>query len=105
MKTGVWQTYPYFGGPGEDSMFYSWSLPLDAYSFYKTQNIIEVSIKTNSGHIFLAPPFKSVSQKDSGYLYQLGQTLNSPNKILLWWIQKQPLSTPDADSVFLTVKL
>ena len=104
LKTGEWQTYPNFGGPGEDSMFSSWSLPLYTYSFYKPQNIIGVLIKSRSGQIFSAPPFISVSQKDSGYLYQLGETLGTPNKILLWWIQKQPLSTPDADSVFITVK-
>ncbi len=85
-------------------MFYSLSPALDVYDFYNPQNIIKVLIKTKSSSIFQAPPFITVSQKDSGYLYQTWPA-NIPAHITLWWIQKQSLSVPDADSVFITVKI
>jgi len=101
LKTGKWNVYPHFGGPGEDSMFFSWSPAFD----FKPEQITNVSIKTISGKLLSAPLFINVSQRDSGYLYQSGNQLGSPDKIAVWWIQKQPLTVPDADSVFITLKL
>ena len=92
-KTDQWSVYPYFGGPGEDSMYSAWSPQL---SMFSGANIKKVSIKTKSGSLYTAKLFVQVSQNDSGYLYQL------QNPPLLWWIQKQPGQKPDADSAFIS---
>ena len=102
-KTQEWKVYPYFGGPGEDSMYNSWSPQLVNSSFgIANQYVKKVLIKTKSGSLYTAKLFISVSQNDSGYLYQSGEPLGSPGKLLLWWIQKQPGDKPDADSAFIS---
>jgi hypothetical protein len=99
-KTEQWNAYPYIGGPGEDSMYSSWSPQLSVIS---SQNIKEISIKTKSGSLYTAKLFVQVSQNDSGYLYQMGDPLGKPGTLLLWWIQKQPGQKPDADSAFISL--
>jgi hypothetical protein len=54
--------------------------------------------------LYTAPLFVTVSQNDSGYLYQLGAPLGKPKNLLLWWIEKQPGEKPDADSVFISLQ-
>lgn len=101
-STSEWKIHPYFGGPGEDSMFYCWS---PVFNGLEQENIKEVFIKTKSGSLLPVQVFLSVSQRDSGYLYQSGESLGAPQKILLWWIQKKALSIPDADSAFIKARL
>jgi len=103
LKTGDWLVCPYIGGPGEDSMFSSWVF-LDKVENYESENIVSVTVKTKNLHSYPTPPWIVISQADSGYRYQLGETLGRPKSILLWWIQKQSLTVPDADSAFVSFK-
>jgi hypothetical protein len=98
LKTGEWKAYPYIGGPGEDSMYYSFSPDMPGY--YQPKNLVAITIKKKDGTIVPAKEFINVSQKDSGYLYDLG----ARTKIEFWWIQKQFFTVPDADSAFIKFK-
>jgi hypothetical protein len=97
-KTEQWMVYPYFGGPGEDSMYFAQAPQLQVLT---SKNIQKVSIKTKSGSLYTAKLFIQVSQNDSGYFYQMTEPLARPSNLLLWWIQKQPGQKPDADSAFI----
>ena len=99
-KIEEWKVYPYFGGPGEDSMYNVWSPEFN----FDAKNITQVVIKSKSGSSSTAPLFVNVSQKDDGYVYQPGEQLGKPKSVLLWWIQKQPGDRPDADSAFISFK-
>lgn len=103
-KTEGWTRYPYIGGePGVDSMFYS-PISLDTVKNYTSENIVEVAVKSKDLILYEAPLWITVSQNDSGYVYEKGETLGRPKNIVLWWIQKRPLTVPDADSVFVSFK-
>jgi hypothetical protein len=96
VKTEGWKVYPYSGGPGADSMYsvLSPSLP----NYYQSKNLISVRIKKKDGTIVPARELVSVLQKDDVYLYQPGDLLSTPSKVLFWWVQKSAGSVPDADS-------
>ncbi len=101
-----WKTYPYIGGePGfPDSFLCCWSPRIDFPNNYSPKDIAAIYIKDNKGRRFLAREFIIVSPTDSGYLYQPGESLQRPQRLLLWWIQKQPTTRPSADSVFIYLK-
>jgi hypothetical protein len=108
-KADQWYVYPYIGGPGEDSAYFTMSPQLVANNSpaIKNQHIKKVSIKTKSGSFYTAlygdvQPIQ-VSRNDGGYSYQMGDGLNKPWNIGLWWTQKVPGQKPDADSVFISL--
>ena len=55
-------------------------------------------MKKKDGTITPAPDLGSGLQKDDVYLYQPGDLLSTPSKLLFWWVQKSAGSVPDADS-------
>ena len=99
-KTEEWKAYLIIGGPGEDSMYYSWTPQLVTGNQY----VDKVQIKTKSGSLSTAKLFTHISQNDSGYLFQTGEAFGRPGHLQLWWIQKQLGEKPDADSAVISIK-
>jgi hypothetical protein len=98
-KIEAWTVYPYSGGPGEDSVFFSPWIALDRVQHYAV-NILKVEVKSKNV-LYQAPLWNTI---DSGYTYQTGDSSGLPQSIGLWWWQNNPLSAPDADSAFVTFK-
>jgi hypothetical protein len=94
-KTEVWEVYPYVGGVDEDSAWYSWSPEMPGFAV----DIISVRVKEKDGAERKARLYFDLVE--SGYQYQTGVT---DYKLLFWWVQKQPLTKPSADSIFVTFR-
>jgi hypothetical protein len=94
-KTEPWEVNPYWGGPGEDSAWYSWSPEMPGFAV----DIISVKVKEKDGTERKAKLYFDLVE--SGYQYQTGVT---DYKLLFWWVQKLPLTKPDADSIFVVFR-
>ncbi len=97
IKTTDWKNYPYIGGYGEDSVYFSWSTDLGAY--VSIDSVIIFSSIRKKYYAQQSGNYQATSDYDV-YSYQPGASLNAPTKILLWWVQKVPGTQPDADSAF-----
>jgi hypothetical protein len=94
-KTEAWEVYPYAGGIDEDSAWSSFSPDLPGFAV----DILTVRIKEKNGTVLNAEKYNGLG--DGGYQYQTGVT---DYKLLFWWVQKLPLTKPDADSIFVTFR-
>jgi hypothetical protein len=94
-KTEPWEVNPYWGGPGEDSVWSSLSPDLPGFAV----DIIAVKVKEKDGTVKKA--WLQYDMASEGYQYQPGVY---DYKLLFWWVQTRPLTRPAADSIFITFR-